>query len=323
MWKFGSKWSVGVDLGSESVKIVCLAQTGKTYNLVSYGMFYREHVEAIRETLSHPNLQKANLRVSIKDSLVKIRKLELPPAPADELTQMVQMALGQQLAGPIENYILRYQPLQKAVFIAERKQVDDYLVELKQWGILNPAVVEPRLNSLALAALHNHPIQAGERLAIVDIGRGTALFAVVSNEGLLFGRNLSDADGEDLFKQIANRMGSSVEEVDRRKRADPAFLTLQNPDAKEPIIQWLYKVAVEIQNSVENYELQFPNQKVTGLILAGGASKISGLSGYVQDTLKLSATYIDAFARVNTSGFPVENFGEQGHFYAAAVGLAL
>jgi hypothetical protein len=35
----------------------------------------------------------------------------------------------------IENYILRYEPAQKRVFISEKKQIDEYLFELQQFGI--------------------------------------------------------------------------------------------------------------------------------------------------------------------------------------------
>lgn len=302
-------WKLGIDLGSESVKIACLSQSRHEFSLVSYGLFYREHVESIRETLMHPNFKGASIRVSLKDSLIKIRKLELPKAPEDDLKQMVKMALLPHLAEPPDNYILQYQPLQKLVFISERKQIEDYLLELKAFGIHHPAILEPRMNASVFAALHNYPLNPEQRIAIVDIGKSSALFSVISSEGLLFGRNLSEASGDDLFKQIP--------------ATKPELLTFKNPDIKEAMIQWLYKVAIEIQNSIENYQIQFPKQTITELLLTGGACKISELSNYIQDTLKIQTTFLHTFKQINTSGFPQVNFENQEHFYATAIGLAL
>ncbi len=291
-------WTVGVDLGSESVKIVCLAKKKNEYRLISYGLFHREHPELIRETLQHPNLKRANIRVALKDSMVKIRKLELPPAPPEDLDQMVKMAMSQNLPEPIASYILRYQPEQKIVLISEKKQIDEYLLELRQFGIVNPAILEPNSNTLVHAALYNHPLSNNQRYAIVDIGHSAARFSVVSEYGLVFGRNLSEASGADL-------------------------LALQNADAKTALMQWLYKVAIEIQNSIENYQIQFPGVQVGELLLTGGISKFQGLSAYVQDTLKIKTGFLKAFQKINTSGFPHVLFEDLEQNYATAIGLAL
>lgn len=291
-------WTVGVDLGSESVKIVCLAKKKSEFHLVSYGVFYRQHPDLISETLQNPSLKRANVRVAMKDAMVKMKKLELPPAPPEDLEQMVKMAMSQNLPEPINHYILRYQPNQKMVLISEKKQIDEYLAELKQFGIINPAVLEPKTNTLVHTALYNHPLGDNQRYAIVDIGRSVALFSVVSESGLVFSRNLSEASGLDLSHQIKT-----------------------NP--QEGLFQWLYKVAIEIQNSIENYHLQFPELKVNELLLTGGASKLEGLSAYVQDSLKIKTGYLKTFQKINTSGFPQIAFEDLEQHYATAVGLAL
>lgn len=315
--------TVGADFGSESVKIVCLDKRRNEYNLVSYGLFYRDQQDPIREVLLDPRLRRAEFRVSMKDSMVKIHKLELPPAPPEDLDAMVKMAMSQILSEPIDNYILRYQPTQKVVLISEKKLIENYLLELKPFGIVNPAILEPKVHTLVHAALHNHPLSREQQYTIVDIGKSIALFSVISENGLVFNRNLSNASGFDLMSHIAQDLKLPIEDIDARQRADPTFFSLQHPESKNAFIQWLYKIAIEIQNSIENYQLQFAGQKVEELLLTGGLAKTPGLSGYIGDTLKIKTGHLKAFQKINTSKFPQVAFENIEHHYATAVGLAL
>lgn len=315
--------TVGADFGSESVKIICLDKRRNEYNLVSYGLFYRDQQDLIREVLLDPRLKRAEFRVSMKDSMVKIHKLELPPAPPEDLDQMAKMAMSQILPEPIDNYILRYQPLQKIILVSEKKQIDEYLLELKPFGIMNPAILEPKVHTLVHAALHNHPLRHEQQYAIVDIGKSIALFSVISENGLVFNRNLSDASGLDLISHIAQDLKLPIEEIDARRRSDPTFFSLQHPESKNAFIQWLYKIAIEIQNSIENYQLQFAGQKVEEFLLTGGLSKTPGLISYIGDTLKTKTGHLKAFQKINTSEFPQAAFEDIEQHYATAVGLAL
>ncbi len=324
MWPFHQKLSVGIDLGTESVKVVCLSALRGEYELVSFGQISQKNTDDLRAFLQNPQLDGASLRVSMRDNLYKSKKLELPPGPEEELNQMLGLSLGPSLGGPVEDYVLRYQPLQKIVLISEKAQLDSFKQELQGMGIGDIDVLEPRVNALAMSAVYNHPFNnAIQRQAVVDIGHGSALFLVASPEGLLFSRNLSDASGRDLLNQVALSCGVPFEEAMRLRDADSDFLTLKNPNAKTPIIQWLYKVAVEIQNSVESYQLQFPKDKVTDLLITGGASKTSGIIGYVSDTLKIPVSPLRAFRQINTSGFSGADFEQIEHSYGVAVGLAL
>ncbi len=324
MWPFDQKLSVGIDLGTESVKVVCLSKSRGEYELVSFGQISQKNTDDLRTFLQNPQLEGASLRVSMKDSLYKSKKLELPPVPEDELAQMLALSLGPSLDGSVEDYVLRYQPLQKVILISEKAQLDVFTQELQEMGIARPDVIEPRVNALAMSVGYNHPFtQAVQRQAVVDIGHGSALFLVSSSEGLLFSRSLSDASGRDLLGHIATSYEISVDEILRLRDADPEFLTLKNLKAKSAIIQWLYKVTIEIQNSIESFQLQFPQEKVTDLLITGGASKTSGIVSYVSDTLKIPVSPLQAFRQINTSGFPGVNFEAIDNLYAVAVGLAL
>ncbi|MBL4818685.1 MAG: pilus assembly protein PilM [Deltaproteobacteria bacterium] len=324
MWQFGPKLSVGVDLDAQSVKIACLLKQWGKYKLVSYGIFPREQTNGIKAFLEDPKLKKASFRVSMQDTLFKARRLELPPAPEHEVPKMLEMALNAQLPKSPEHYILRYQPLQKSAFIAEKSVLDLYVKELEDFGIYAPKILEPKANSLATSTLYNHPLKPGVRYTLVDIGQSTAIFLVISKEGLLFSRNLSEASGDELNKQISKSMDISITNVTKLVAKDPNFLSIKNPEAKAALIQWLYKVTIEIQNSIENYQIHFPEDHIQQqLFITGGACQISGLSSYISDTLKLPAQLLEPFAQLDRSGFPKGQLENISHYFGTAIGLAL
>jgi Tfp pilus assembly PilM family ATPase len=138
-----------------------------------------------------------------------------------------------------------------------------------------------------LAALRNHTLSDTRTYAIVDIGKTAASLVVIANQTLAFARTLSETSDKEAFEQ------------------------------------WLAQLAIEIQNSIENYQIQFGGLKIDELFLTGGFSRKEGLLAYLESTLKIKISDLKSFRNINTSSFRRINFDELEQYYAAAMGLAL
>ena len=330
----GHTSTVGIDLGATNVKMICL-KNGKTgLEMESHGFIKRKNGDQLKKIFQSPMIKKSRIRVNIEDASMKIRKADVPPAPKEELEEIIKWSMRDVLGSQTEDFIFRWTPLPKEpkqreesylVYALKRESIQNYLKLLKELGLKNIDILEPNISALYLALQQNYPLLPKDRYVIIDMGSTFTHFSVSSFKGPLFSRPLGGMAGESLTKQISRNLGIDEEKAEELKIHFP------NPDAdtetqiklKNTISHYHSKAALEIQLSIDAYLTQFPLQNVTKIFFTGGGAHLAGLMEHIEETLNILVEKFEPFQKVGTSNFRKEELNEKKYFYALAYGLAL
>lgn len=293
-----AKCSAGIDITSKDIKMVCLIQKGKQFQLADHALLTLTDNKSIQKIISNPACRRGFTRFSIHDGSIKIRKVTVPVVPKEELDEVIGWALKDALKTPVEGHTLRYYPLSGApekqqsylAIAVERKRLQEQLIELQKRGIPHPQWIEPSVQALANCVSYNHEPQPSDRIAVIHLDDFLAYCMVVSNEGLIFYRTFSRASGS-------------------ARMAD--------------LNQFFSLLTVEIQYSCENYLAQFEGQPITRAILSGEGTNLPGLLKHVEETLQVPTQLLEAFRKIDLTDEQRADLAEKQVQLGIAVGLAL
>lgn len=326
------RWSVGIDIGVSTLKVLALQLKDGLYYLAAHAVIPRIDVTQIKKVLADITPQAAYLRVNIEDPGMKIRRVEVPNVPAEELAEIIKWGLKDILTGNVDSYVFRYQalPVQEGrlerpylAYVLQKEVLQKRLVMLRQLGLGGPDVVEPNVSAICNAVNVTNALQPGDHYAVVDIGASIGLFAVGCSMGLLFSRPLGGVSGDTLTKQIARNL--EIEEA----RAEELKINYPTNDLapeeavklKNVMSNYFSNTVLEIQRSLDAYLAQFPNQAATKIYFTGGGAGVAGMVEYVAKTLNVTTEMLDPFHTINLENFATQM--PQKMYYAVACGLAL
>jgi len=327
-------WSVGVDFGADHVKLVCLKKSLNKHTLMAHGFFQRSAKKEIEEAFAHPSIRHGNIRVNIENPSLKIRKIYIPPVPKEEINQIIQWGFKDVLSEPPASYLFRHHTLPEEkdkkekpylVFAMQKTAVQKYLEELKNWKIPQPRILAPNAWSLFLLLKHHEIFQPEDRVVVIDFGHSTTLFFVAYDGGILFSRPLGGISGESLTKQLGRNTGISDLEAETIK------IGAKNEGLSEEIKKqlqstfsnFLSRVVIEIQRSMDAYMMQFSEQSVTKIFITGGGIRLLKLPEHIEETLKIKTLPLPVFEKIDTHLFDQEKLREKESQYALACSLAL
>lgn len=327
------RWSVGLDIGTDSVKLICLAPHQEQKQLMAHATFARNDVGSIKEALRQSAIKDSDLRVSIQDPSMKIKKLDLPDVPVDEVEEVIRWGMKDAVGGDqsIEKYVFRHLSLsaqmeQKLkpylVFGLEADKIAERQSEVRKLGVGRIDILEPHIHALANSVQHSLKPENNQRVAVVDFGKSLPVFLVVSSEGLLFARNLNGVSGEALTMQICRTLQISFDEAEKIKMGSGQN-ERNEKIPQETTRQFLSRVAIEIQNSLDSFMLQSQQFPVSQILVTGKGARFHYLREHLHDTLKIPTHFLNPFQNLDTSRFGAPEMEEIALNYGVALGLAL
>jgi type IV pilus assembly protein PilM len=329
------KWSIGLDLGAEFVKFICLAKKGSRFQLMAHGEYERKNVEAIRAALQHPAIKSGDIRVSIEEPTLRVQKLDLPKVPQNEIDQVIAYSVKKTLKMALNEFQYRYYPIDeslgektddrlKYIFLAlENEKIEKRMVELKKLGFSQPSLLEPHINALSCCIEYNYSLKKEEAYGVIDIGRSGTNFSAVTSVGLVFNENLAGASIDAFALQLSREKQISLEEALEKlssiiKGSDE--IQKINDDLIRPIIS---RLCIKIQEAMDSFHVHFEKVPITKLLLTGGGSKFTALSSSLQSTFQIETSYLDPFKNLDKSRMKDTDFEKISHSFGVSVGLAL
>lgn len=328
------QWSVGVDLGASSIKLVCLQKDSAGYRLMAHGVLQRNNLSQIHDIFSKPAIRSGHVRVNVADSSLKIRRVMLPGVPKNELPEVIKWGMRDVVGGEVDNYVFRYQELPEEpgnsekpylIFAIMRDVLKAKLEFLHQLGIPKPTIVEPSVSALGIAVRQSYSLGPEDRCVAVDMGCTASLFSVMGHEGLFFSRPLGNISGDGLTKQIGRAVGvdDTLAEEYKVTYSSANFPEDHAPKVKKAVNNFFTSVVVEIQRSIDAYGAQFPGKPVNKIFFTGGGCQIPEFIKRVSGTLNIAAEILEPFQNVDLGQFRLDTLDPQKVYYAVACGLAL
>lgn len=349
-----SKETLGVDIGSTSIKLVQL-QGHKVVRWALKELDLKDaspdvaptdkflvSKELIKDFLrSNPKTCTASA-ISVSGNSVIVRYVKMPKLSLAELNQTIQFEAEPYIPFAIPEVNLGFQVLgdvidegqakMETILVAAKKDLIEQKLDVLNSVGLRPIVVDVDAFTLENAYEFNYPpSEYPETVLLINIGASLTSIIIMENGLSKVVRDVFIA-GNNINKSLQRIFDCSFEESEKLKRKGQILVT---PDEKEAtlaqddqdslqisntIVTVLKDLVSEIQRSLDFYLSQNPERQVNRILLCGGSSNINGLDRYLSQELHMNVEVFDPFIGLTGDNLPDASIRS---FFAIAVGLAL
>jgi type IV pilus assembly protein PilM len=335
--------TVGIDIGSSSVKLVQVREQKGGFALRSVGilplpaeaivdntlMDSSSIVETIKNLVNSLEISAKEAASSISGNSVIIRKIVLPSMTTEELEDQIHWEAEQyipfdindvnidfQILGPDENDPSRMTVLLVA---CKRDIVNDYIAVFNETGI-RLSVIDVDSFALQNAFEINYDVYPEDVVALVNIGANIMNLNIVKNGVSLFTRDVQT--GGSLYNdEIQKQFGVSSEDAERIKISGDC------PDRsklQDIITRFNETLAMEMRRSLDFYNSTASEGKISKVVLSGGVAKTPMLSETVEQRLGVQTEVVNPFQKIQCSEkeFDRDYLNEIAPLVTVAMGLA-
>jgi type IV pilus assembly protein PilM len=244
---FGSKSAIGVDIGSNSVKVVQLRRNGQHYGLEKFAVtpIYpdgqrpedeyerrRAKVNAIRRALNEARISAKNAVSSVSGESIIVRYLQLPEMPVEELKKALQWEAEEYIPFRLDEVNIDSVVLGKnavdgsrvdvLLVSAKKDLIEEHLSVIRQAG-LNPKIVD--VDSFAFVNCYeaNYSQRGDECVALLNVGSRITNINICDGGVSRFSRDI-ELGGESITAGIQSKLKCSYGEAESKKITHGASL---------------------------------------------------------------------------------------------------
>ncbi|MBI5286027.1 MAG: type IV pilus assembly protein PilM [Deltaproteobacteria bacterium] len=343
---FKKKDVVGLDIGSNSIKLIHLIQGKRGWQLINLGIAplppdaivdasiidSMTVTNTIRELVESHDVTVKDTVSALPGQMVIIKKVGLPAMTEEELAESIQWEAEKYIPFPVADVNIDFQILgtegegkgrMEVMLVAVKKDViNDYTNVIVEAG-LNPVVVDVDAFALENMFEVNYTTGPNENVAIVNIGASFMTMSIlmggvttftrtapvggnIFTEGIQKQLNVSFKDAETL------KLGGKVEGVDGREVSSIMERVSDN-------------MSMEIKRSIDFFLGGGSGGYVTKIYLSGGCSKVKGLATAIQGKTDVVVELVNPFSNVvyNPKVFDPNYIKEVSPLFTVGVGLAI
>ncbi len=310
---------VGLDVGSSSVKLVELADSGggvlrlERYAIESIprGAVVDGNIDkidivadAVRRVWRRSGTRVKNVAMALPASAVITKRIALPGNLREEEMEMqVESEANQYIPFALDEVSLDFQVLGaipnapddvEVLIAASRKEKVEDRMAVAQAAGLRPIVVDVE-SFAARAALMRLIEQLPSRgdglvIAVFYLGANTTSVTVILDGEAIYERE-QPFGGQQLTGDIARTYGVPAEEAEQKKRSGDLPASYEN-DVLKPFID---TAATEITRALQFFFTSTPYTRVDQIMLAGGSSVLTGLAEALMDRAQVPTSVISPF----------------------------
>jgi len=356
---FGKDSTVGVDIGSNCIKIVEIEPTSKGWELtnVAIGDCPRDAIKdgvivnildvsnEIRSMLKDAGIKATGAVSGISGSQVIVRQVRFPKMSEAVLRKSIKYEASKYISSSMEDSVVEFEiigdsdePGQMNVWLvaAPREMIESRVSVLESAG-LEPIAIDVEAFALirSLVEFSASDQYLHQTVALVDMGASHTDVNIVSRGQFVLTRNIPIA-GDGFTNAIKSLTGATFEEAEKMKLEMTAESPLDqlaaggtdshNWKAVQPLLDELIR---EIRRSINYYHSQFPEGNVEAfvskVILTGGTARMPGMDAYISSKLGIAAEIADVFkdTAISIGTAPQSLVSEHGPVLAVGSGLAL
>jgi len=334
--------SVGIDIGSRSIKVVELAKSGDGFQLRGAGAVGYSGV-VIDQNTSEQDLMKVSttlrklykdVKISSKDvsialpeSQVFSRILKFPLLTDSEVSNAVKYEVEDYIPIPLAEAIVEHQIIEKVenanppkvlvlLTATTRALVEKYVQAIEMSG-LNVVLVETSLlaavRSVAPKDRNNVVVEMGARSTEIAVSKGAQLY---------FTRSIPTA-GDAFTRAIAQTFNIPIPQAEQYKQTygfDEQQLEGKVKAAMQPVLSIITE---EIKKTINFYQMETRGDIPNSLIVAGASGSIPNLLNVMSQTINVEVSLANPFSRVQMDQGTARSMGPYAHLYTVAAGLAM
>lgn len=327
---------VGLDLGTHAIRAVALRPKGKGWALVAAGEAFvpaGEHTtqtdlaETAAMLLDTLGLRRARVAAAVSGTAVIVKRLTMPPMSAQELADTMPLEAEQYIPFPLADVQLDFQvldgpralpaeALDVLLVAARRDRVAERLAAMTATGRA-PVVLDVEAFALANAYEANYSDRPEPLVVLVHVGHRGTIVCLVEHGQVAFTRDLN-IGGASYLDAITRDLGLDATGAARLLRQEHL-----NDEATMSVVRDIHlQLMLEIRKTIDFHRASSAVERVSRVVLSGGACQIDGLRHLLAAELEVEVEVVDPFRQITRSTRVVGNNAD-GPAYAVAVGLAL
>ena len=342
---FGSSQTVGLDIGTSSIKMVELKPSGKSHKLLKFGMspIPEGLIEGgeiqdpaalatiIYQLHKDMGIRKKSVCTGIFGGAVIVKKISMPKIEIKYVGEQIKWEAEQYIPFSLSEVNLDYHILRSPessetmdLLLVAAKQ--DYIIryfEAVESAGLKCSVIDVNGFALANCFEANYGVRRNETVAIINIGGGVSNLVIIDNGQVVFCRDIPI--GGSLYNmEIARELGVSAQEAEELK-IGAAHSEESPPELLNIMTQTNEMICEEIRNSFEFYLSSNSGPEVTEIFLSGGSVNISQLIEAIAQSTGKSCQVLNPLQNLtyNKKEFTPEYLSQIQMFLPGVIGLAM
>ena len=333
--------SVGIDIGSKTIKIVEIAKEGGKFRLKASGIVGHKSVtpeqikddkeygilaESIKKLHKEAKVSSKHVAIALPETQVYTRTIRFPLLTDSEIASAVKWEAEQYIPIPVNDAIIQHQIIEKiesnpaqviVLLVAAPKVLIEKYAKVIEMSGLTLSSVETEL--IALVRSLAPPDQT---VMIVDIGARSTNIAISKNMQLTFSRSIPTA-GEAFTRAVAQILGVQEAQAEEYKRIYGLSSTQLEGKirvALEPIFRM---VVDEMKKAIHFYQSEEKGDSPNSVVLAGGTAGMPEVAASFTQMLGIEVIVGNPFSKVEVEPEAVKVLAGYAPFYSTSVGLAL
>jgi len=340
----------GLDVGSNTVKLVQLKKTRKGYRLVKFGVKPLDPelivdgsivdsgrvAATVKELVAEQGVTEKNVAFSVSGHSVIVKKVVLPAMTEDDLAETIKWEAEQYIPFDINDVNIDFQILGPAtpdtpggaekmevLLVAVKKdKITEYTNMVAEAG-LSPVIVDVDVFSLENMYATNYDVTPDEVVALVNIGASGTNMNILSGGAFSFTRDIA-IGGNKCNEAIQRDFHLQHDEAERALR----FETVEgvDPEAVRGMIRHFNaEIATEVVRSLDYYKTTSNHDRIDRILVSGGACKLPGLVEQMGEKAGVPAEVVNPFKKIEIPAkeIAMNVLREMAPLAAVGVGLAV
>lgn len=315
----------GIDISSDSVKLLELSQGSQGYTVESYavvplapGSVVDHEIKeidqvsaAVRELVQKSRTKTKQAAIALAGASVITKTIQMPTDMSDsELEQQIRLEANRYIPYPIDEVSLDFEVLDaveddetnvNVLLAACRTEQMDVCVDLVQDVGLSVQVVdvEPyaleRACSLIAAQLEDRG--QDKTVLLVDVGSRNTTLTVLHDLKTIYMRE-EEFGGYQLTQNIQTHYGVSFAEAGRiKKQSQPEFEDLDSTIFSP----FRHSLVAIVERSLQFFYSATAYSSIDQIVLAGGSARVPGMAQFVSQQMSLPTVIANPFTEMRFS----------------------
>ncbi len=340
---FKHKDILGLDIGTNSAKLIQLKKKGRLVKLVGYGSALVPKDVVIEGIISDPGIMAKSIKnvlnntkwgkftaqrvnLCVPESKIFTRILELPELSKKETEEAINFEADQSIPMSFSDIYIAWQIIGDSIsgkagykdvmMVAAPKSIINSYLSVLQILELEPFSIETSLIAISRAIVKSQKKEP-KSILIIDVGGQTTNVAVFDRVLRITGS--TPIGGENFTNSISKKAGVNLDEAEEIKEE----FGLKNNKVLSAIEPDLELILGELKRIIKYYENRGQKAaKIESGLLCGGSAPLSGLAEYLSKKLNLNIELGNPW--VNISVYPLKPVSKAtASQYTTAIGLAL
>ncbi len=339
--------SVGLDIGSHSIKAIQLTGSSKALTLSSYAIqelspgtivdgevVNREHlIDTVHDVIRQAGIKTSmkNIHSAVSGRSVIVRRIPMEKMSEQDARQAIQWEAEQHIPFRIDEVSLDFKIINpeispgqmEVLLVAAKKEVVDLHRGILQGAGLKPSTVELEQFSLQRVYQHAYKPVADECATILNIGAEVTNMVVVKNGLPSFNRDLS-IGGSRFIEALQRSLGLEYDvALGVLKGNVPEGIS--SDEVHTAIGKVIEELSTSIRRSFITYQASGENARIDKMFISGGCALMPGLASILSEQHGLPVEHLQPFRNITIPEDVISDseVDSLGAVLAVCTGLAL